>query len=180
MSAPSGSRRRTRAPGRAFALLLGVIFLAGPTGCGQRSARNSALTFEDLPDTAGLSHGAPILTSFEPYRITGQAIRVRGTAQLPDGTRLQVSIVRVATGETVMIAQVSVEDHAFETGPLVGPRGPFPLDLYRFDVLAHFNPVWQPGSVMRATHDGRSLRGPGITRSRGGQPTFFLREECRL
>ena len=105
---------------------------------------------------------------------------MRGTASLPDGTRLQVSIVRVATGETVLVAQVTVEDGAFETAPLMGPRGPLPVDLYRFDVLAHFNPTWQPEPVLRATHDGRSLRGPGITRGTGGQPAFFLREERRL
>ena len=62
----------------------------------------------------------------------------------------------------------------------MGSRGPLPVDLYRFDVLAHFNPAWQPEQVMRATHDGRSLRGPGITRGTGGQPAFFLREERRL
>jgi hypothetical protein len=121
-----------------------------------------------------------VLTSFEPYRITGQALRVRGTASLPDGTRLQVSIVRVATGETVHIAQMTVEDGAFETAPLMGERGPLPVDLYRFEVLAHFNPAWQPEQVMQATDDGRSLRGPGITRGTGGQPAFFLRKERRL
>jgi hypothetical protein len=157
-----------------------VVLLIGPVGCGRRQARDTALSFEDLSDTAGLSQGAPILTTFEPYRITGQALRVRGTADLPDGTRLQVSIVRVATGETVLVAQMTVEDKAFETAPLMGSRGPLPVDLYRFDMLAHFNPAWQPEQVLRATHDGRSLRGPGITRGTGGQPAFFLREERRL
>jgi len=55
-----------------------------------------------------------------------------------------------------------------------------PVDLYRFDVLAHFNSTWQPEKVLRATHDGRSRRAPGITRDPGGQPAFFLREERRL
>jgi len=105
---------------------------------------------------------------------------VRGTASLPDGTRLQVSIVRVATGETILVAQMTVVDKAFETEPLMGSRGPLPVDLYRFDVLAHFNPIWQTEKVLRATHDGRSLRGPGITRGKGGQPALFLREERRL
>jgi hypothetical protein len=180
MLAHFGSRPHARDPRRAFALLLGVMLLAGSAGCGRRQVRDTALSFEDLSDTTGLSRGAPILTAFEPYRITGQALRVRGTATLPDGTRLQVSIVRVATGEAVMVAQVTVEDGAFETAPLMGPRGPFPVDLYRFDVLANFSPVWQPEQVLRATHDGRSLRGPGVTRGRGGQPSFFLREERRL
>jgi hypothetical protein len=180
MHAPSDSRHRARAPWRAPVILLFALLLAGPVGCGRRQARDSALSFEELSDTTGLARGAPILTSFDPYRITGQALRVRGRADLPDGTRLQVSIVRVATGETVLVAQMTVEDGAFETAPLMSPRGPFPVDLYRFDVLAHFNPAWQPERVLRATHDGRSLRGPGITRNRGGQPAFFLREERRL
>ena len=98
---------------RACALLLSVILLVGPAGCSHRRTRDTALSFEDLSDTTGLARGAPILTSFEPYRITGQALRVRGTASLPDGTRLQVSIVRVATDETLLIAQVTVEDKSF-------------------------------------------------------------------
>jgi hypothetical protein len=161
-------------------MLLCVILLIGPLGCSRRQARDTALSFEELSDTTGLTRGAPILTSFEPHRITGQALRVRGTASLPDGTRLQVSIACVATGETLMITQVTVENTAFETTPLWGPSGPLPVDLYRFDVLAHFNSTWQPEQVLRATHDGRSLRGPGITRGTGGQPAFFLREERRL
>ncbi len=181
MSIPCGSRPPARGSWwRAFALLLGVLLLAAPAGCNRRPARDTALDFEELSDTTGLSRGEPILTSFEPYRITGQALRVRGTASLPDGARLQVSVVRVATGETVLVAQMTVEDKAFETAPLWGPRGPLPVDLYRFDLLAHFNSAWQPEQVLRATHDGRSLRGPGITRGTGGQPAFFLREERRL
>ena len=181
MRAACGSRSPALGPWRrVIALLLSAILLAALAGCSRRQARDDALSFEDLSDTTGLSRGGPILTSFEPYRITGQALRVRGTASLPDGTRLQVSIVRVATDETILVAQMTVEDKAFETEPLMGSRGPLPVDLYRFDVLAHFNPIWQPEQVLRATHDGRSLRGPGITRGKGGQPAFFLREERRL
>lgn len=161
-------------------MLAGLILLLGVTGCGRRSAQDTSLHFEDLADTTGLSRGAPILTSFEPYRITGDALRVRGAAQLPDGTRLQVSVVRVATGQTVAVAQMTVQGRSFESGPLFGPRGPLPVDLYRFDVLAHFNSAWQTEQVLRATHDGRSLRGPGITRGTAGQAAFFLREERRL
>lgn len=180
MCAPCRTQPQARDLRRALALLPGVILLIGALGCGRRQTPDTALSFEELSDTTGLSQGAPILTSFEPYRITGQALRLRGAASLPDGTRLQVSIVRVATGETILVAQMTVEDKAFETAPLWGPAGPLPVDLYRFDVLAHFNPAWQPEQVLRATHDGRSLRGPGITRGAGGQPAFFLREERRL
>jgi hypothetical protein len=180
MCAVPSPRHRTPAPWRAPTFCLSLILLVGAGGCGRRQGRDTALSFEDLSDTSGLARGAPVLTSFEPYRITGGALRVRGTASLPDGTRLQVSVVRVATGETVLVAQMTVEDGSFETAPLMSPRGPVPLDLYRFDVLAHFNAAWQTEQVLRATHDGRSLRGPGITRGTGGQPAFFLREERRL
>jgi hypothetical protein len=180
MCALCGSQPQARTPWRAVVLLLGVGILIGMPGCGRREARDNALSFEDLSDTTKLSQGAPILTSFEPHRITGQALRVRGTASLPDGTRLQISVVRVATGEGIIVLQMKVRDGAFETDPFMGPRGPLPVDLYRFDVLAHFNSTWQPEQVLRATHDGRSLRGPGITRGTGGQPAFFLREERRL
>jgi len=181
MRTPRGSLPRTRDSWRrALVLLLGAILLPGLAGCSRRPARDAGLSFEDLSDTTGLTQGAPILTSFEPYRITGQALRVRGTASLPDGTRLQVTIVRVATGEIALVAQVTVQDRAFETAPLMGLSGPLPVDLYRFDVRAQFNSAWQPDRVLRATHDGRSLRGPGITRGTGGQPAFFLREERRL
>jgi hypothetical protein len=181
MRACSGSRPHALGRwGRAFALLLSAALLAASAGCSRQQARDTALSFEDLSDTTGLTRGAPILTSFEPYRITGRALRVRGKASLPDGTRLQVTIVRVATGETILVAQTTVEDEAFETAPLMTSRGPLPVDRYRFDVLAHFNPVWQPAQVLRTTHDGHSLRGPGITRGKGGQPAFFLSEERHL
>lgn len=180
MRADPGSQPHVRDPRRAFAPFLGALLLIAPLGCGQRHARDTTLSFEDLSDTTGLSQGRPILTSFEPYRIMGQALRVRGTADLPDGTRLQISVVRVATGKTILVTQMILEGKAFETEPLMGPRGPLPVDLYRFEVLAHFNPIWQPEQVLRATQDGRSLRGPGITRGRGGQPAFFLREERHL
>ena len=180
MCSVSSPFRRTRAPWRTLSGSLSLILLAGAWGCGHPRGHDTALSFEELSDTTGLSRGAPVLTSFEPYRLTGGALRVRGTASLPDGTRLQVSIIRAATGETVLVAQVTVEQGSFETAPLMTRRGPVPTDLYRFDVLAHFNPAWQTEEVLRATHDGRSLRGPGITRGTSGQPAFFLREERRL
>jgi len=150
------------------------------SGCGRQQSRDSRLTFEDLSDTAGLTRGAPLLTTLEPYRLGGGSLRIRGTARLPDGTRLQLTMVRVATHETVAVVQVIVQDKGFETAPLMGARGPLPADLYRFEVLAHFNTAWQTEKVMRATDDGRSLRGPGMIRGAAGQPVFFLREERRL
>ncbi len=161
-------------------LLAGALLLVLLPGCGREAAEETSLSFEDLSDTTGLSRGAPILTEFEPYRLRGGAMRVRGRADLPDGTRLQVSIVRVATNETVQVIQVTLADRAFESAPFMSPAGPLPEDLYRFDVLAHFNAAWQPAAVLRATDGGRSLRGPGITRGTAGHPAFYLREEVRL
>jgi hypothetical protein len=107
-------------------------------------------------------------------------MRIRGSADLPDGARLQISVVRMTTRETVALVQVAVQGKTFETAPLMSRQGPLPTDLYRFEVLAHFNPAWQPDHVLRATRDGHSLRGPGMTRGTGGQPAFFLSEEHRL
>lgn len=174
-----GSARRI-VPGRGAVLLAVLSLLVSLPGCSRRVEQGAPLSFEELSDTTGLSRGAPLLTAFEPYRLRGGAMRVRGRADLPDGTRLQVSVVRAATNETVQVVQVTLEAGAFETGPFMGPRGPLPEDLYRFDVLAHFTPAWQPEGVLRATHDGRSLRGPGISRATAGQPVFFLHEEVRL
>lgn len=167
-------------PARGAARLAGLSLLVVLSGCSRRTEQGAPLSFEELSDTTGLSRGAPLLTAFEPHRLQGGAMRVRGRADLPDGTRLQVSVVRAATNEAVQVVQVTVADGAFETAPFMGARGPLPEDLYRFDVLAHFNPAWQPEHVLRATDGGRSLRGPGITRATGGQPVFFLHEEVRL
>lgn len=166
--------------GRMAALLAGVLLLSLLSGCGRKGGQSAPLSFEELGDTTGLARGAPLLTEFEPYRLQGGAMRVRGRADLPDGTRLQVSVVRAATNETVKIVQVTLADGAFETAPFMGPRGPLPEDLYRFDLLAHFNSAWQTEEVLRATDGGRSLRGPGVTRGTAGQPAFLLHEEIRL
>ncbi len=79
-----------------------------------------------------------------------------------------------------MVAQATVEQHAFETGPLMTPRGPIPEGLYRFEVSSEFNPAWQPPEVLRETNDGRNLHGPGMIRGSAGQAGFFLSREARL
>ncbi len=173
--------RRAR-PGRraaCLALAAALVLAGGIAGCGRRS-NVSPLSFEELSDTTGITRGAPILTALEPYRITGDALRIRGRAELPDGTRLQITIAEAATGKRVDVVQVTVRDRKFETAPLWGERGPLPPALYRFVVETQFNPAWQPEQVLRATENGRSLHGPGMKRGTAGQPAFYLTEEHRL
>ncbi len=168
-------------PGRVvLVLLLGSLVALSSASCGRRSERARALSFEQLTDTTGLTGGGPILLSLEPYRITGRAVRVRGSVALPDGTRLQVAIVRVSTGETLITAQATIEKSAFETPPLMTDQGPLPEDLYRFEVSAQFNQAWQPPEVLRATQNGLALHGPGMRRGTAGQTGFFLSQERRL
>jgi hypothetical protein len=175
--------RPERSSARAFAARTSAILALAVAlaGCGREESRQSTeLSFEELSDTAGLSQGRPLLTTFEPYRLQGGAMRVRGAVDFPDGTRLQVAVARAADGQEVARLQVSVENRTFETPPFMGERGPLPEDLYRFTLLAHFNDTWQPPSVMSATAGGKRLRGPGIIRTSMGQASFTLQEERRL
>lgn len=150
-------------------------------GCGEKRAREpEPLTFEERLDTTGLTHGAPLLTAVEPYRMPNGAIRVRGTLDFPDGARLQISIRRRATAEMVGRMHVYVNDGHFDSPPLLGPAGPLPRDDYRFEFLTYFTDVWQTPEVMRRTRDGARLRGPGVTRDRMGQPSFYLVREMTL
>jgi hypothetical protein len=155
--------------------LLGIALV----GCGRRSQQASSLTFATLPDST-VARGAPILTTFEPYRMENGAVRVRGTADLPDGTRLQVSLYHKATHEMAGRFQVLLANHRFDSPPILGERGPLPVDDYRFEVLAHFDSLWQSPDVMRATRNGLALRGPGVTRDRLGRAAFWLEREGRL
>ena len=162
-------------------LLLPLVLGLLAAGCGGgRAPKAQALRFEELGDTTGLTRGAPLVRTFEPYRGRGGVLHVRGSVDFPDGTRLQVSVLDRATGRMVDRFQVHVEDSRFESPPLVGPGGPFPVADYRFEVLAHFNEAWQPEEVLRRTRDGRSLRGPGITRGIHGEAVFSLVEEVRI
>ena len=94
--------------------------------------------------------------------------------------RIQISLYRHGTKDLISRVQVRVADHRFETPPIVGEHGPLPRGNYRFEYLALFNDAWQTADVMRATHDGRNLRGPGITRDRVGGAAFYLVEERTL
>lgn len=158
-----------------------VLALLAPAGCGRGRPAQQGLRFEELSrDTAGLARGRPLLGALEPYRMKNGVLRVRGTMDLPDGARMQLSIYRTGSNEMVSCVQFTVANHRFDSPPIIGPQGPLPAADYRFEVLVHFDSTWQPENVMRATHDGLALRGPGITRARSGAAAFFHTEERHL
>lgn len=153
-----------------------VLFAAG---CGGEKKEAPPLTLEVLPDTAGLSTGAPIVDSLAVERMSSGALRVRGRVSLPDGTVLQVAIRRAGGGSALAMTRVVANESRFETPPMVGDMGPLPPATYRFELLAHFTPDWQSAEVLRSTDEGRTLRGPGITRSRQGKAAFFMEQELK-
>lgn len=160
-------------------VLLGACLAALAAGCGGERKEAPPLTLETLPDTAGLSRGAPIVDSLSVERMDGGALRVAGRVHLPDGTRLQVSIRPEGGGASLAMTHALVHEGRFETPPLAGDMGPLPPDRYRFEVVAHFTPDMQTAAVLRATGDGKALRGPGITRSKQGDAAFYLVEEMK-
>jgi len=167
-----------RARPRCFVLLCACLALVA-SGCGGEKKREQPLTFETLPDTAGLSKGLPIVEKFQVERLDGGALRVSGLANLPEGTRLQVAVKHPGGRNSLAMTRVLVHERRFESPPLVGDMGPLPPAEYRFEVLAHFTPEWQTAAVLRATDEGRALRGPGITRSRQGSAAFYLVEDLK-
>ncbi len=158
-------------------LLPGVLLAALVAGCGGGPKQSQPVTFETLPDTAGLSHGLPVVDSLQVVRMDGGALRVFGRVNLPEGTRLQVAVRPRGGGSSVAMTQALVSDGRFETVPIAGDMGPLPPGIYRFELLAYFTPEWQTAAVLRATDDGRTLRGPGITRTKQGEAAFRLEEE---
>jgi len=162
--------------GLAFALLAGLA--AGCGGGHDQPAQE--LSFEQLPDTTGLTRGAPLLESLEASRMTSGAVRVTGRVHLPDGTKLQVAIKQPGGRVSVAMAQVFVEDGRFDTPPLIGESGPLPRGDYRLELLGHFDHDWQSDGVLRAMGGGLGLRGPGITRARDGSAALFLTREAKL
>lgn len=166
------------------ALLLGMMFAVA--GCGRHQeapASGKPLTLEDLDarrDTSGLSQGAAIVRSFEPYRLPNGLIRARGELGLPDDTVLQLVLSRPGERWPITRVQFTLRNRHFDTPPMIGPKGPLPAGVYRFELMTFFDPEWQPAGVLRATGDGRDLRGPGITRDAEGHAAFDHIEEHRL
>ena len=151
-------------------------------GCGRsgQPAGSTELRFESLSDTANLSQGASLLKTFEPYRLPNGMVRVRGTVDLPDGTRLQVSIYRQPDHVMVARLQVLIAQRQFDSPPVLGEHGPLPAGDYSFELVAHFNDVWQSPGVMNAARRGLDLHGPGMTRDRIGEAVFLLTREAPL
>ena len=171
--------RPSRIPGLALAILAGLV--AGLAGCGGGHEKPAQeLSFEQLPDTSGLTRGAPILESLEASRMTSGAVRVTGRVRLPDGTKLQIAIKQPGGRVSVAMAQVFVEGERFDTPPLLGDNGPLPRGEYHLELLGHFDRDWQRDDVLRAMGGGLGLRGPGITRARDGSAALFLTREARL
>lgn len=160
-------------------LLLGACLAAFAAGCGGDQRQSQPITFETLPDTAGLSRGMPVVDSLRVERMDGGALRVFGRVSLPDGTRLQVAVRPRGGGSSLAMTQALASEGRFETAPLLGDLGPLPPGTYLFELLAYFTPEWQTAAVLRATDEGRALRGPGITRTKQGEAAFRLVEELK-
>lgn len=160
-------------------LLLGACLAALAAGCGGEKKQSQPITFETLPDTAGLSRGLPIVDSLRVERMDGGALRVFGRVNLPEGTRLQVAVRPQGGGSSLAMTHALVSEGRFETAPLTGDMGPLPPGTYRFELVTYFTPEWQTAGVLRATDEGRALRGPGITRTKQGEAAFRLVEELR-
>jgi len=164
---------------RAWVLAVAWVAVAG-CGRGAKPEHSGDLSFESVSDTAGLAQGASLLTTFEPYRLPNGLVRVRGTVDFPDGTRLQVSIYRKQDHVMVARMQMPVEQHRFDSPPVLGPHGPIPTGDYVFELLTFFNQTWQPAQVMVAGRRGLELRGPGMSRDRAGDAVFRLTREVTL
>ena len=184
--APARGSATVAAMGRAAAnrpqwMLLAALALTALPGCGGRGSHSQppqdTITLERLPDTTGLSQGAPIVQGFEAYRMPNGAMRLKGKLNFPDGTRVQVAVRSREGAPSLAMCQVTIEDHAFDSPPLLGGAGPLPVGYYRFELSAQFTPAWQPAPVLDLTDRGRLLRGPGITRSKDGGAMFWLVEE---
>jgi len=154
-----------------------TLLVLAPAGCGKsKPAEHETLEFETVPDTSAIARGQPLLTRFEPYRASDGAMRARGHLDLPDGTRIQLS-VRRADGSELDRVQVDVAGGGFDTPPILDNGRPPAQGLYRFVVSTQFNSVWQPENVLSATRNGLDLRGPGVRRGAHGEAMFEIAME---
>jgi hypothetical protein len=175
--ATAGASRALIGAARGMAATLLVL---APAGCGKsKPAEHETLEFESAPDSAALTRGKPLLTAFQPYRASDGAMRARGHLDLPDGTRIQLS-VRRHDGSEMDRVQMNVAGGGFDTPPIFDDGHVPPAGLYRFVLTAQFNRVWQPEEVLSATGNGLELRGPGLRRGSHGEAIFELTLDRRL
>jgi hypothetical protein len=173
-------------PAMARRSLTWVLVVAALAGCGRRKSPTPGTTtitlreLDSLRDTTGLSRGAPLLEHMEPYRMANGAIRVRGNLDLPAGTVLQIAVSRAGERWPFTRIQFALDGRHFDSPPILGPRGPLPTGTYRFELVTRFDSSWQTAEVLRASDDGRDLRGPGVTRDLEGHAAFVHVEERRL
>ena len=170
----------SRAPRARVLACLMLLVLGACSGDKQASTELAFESLESLPDTTGLSEGAPIVQEFEPYRMDNGAVRVKGRVRVPDGTLLQIAIKEPGGVVSVAMAHVRVRGQWFDTPPLLGESGPLPKGEYRFELLSHFTPEWQGEEGGGALRAGTALRGPGITRAKNGAAALYLVKEGRL
>ena len=157
-----------------------TLLVLAPAGCSKsKPAMHETLEFEAAPDSAALTEGKSLLTSFEPYRASDGALRARGRLDLPDGTRLQLSVKR-KNGVEIGRVQMNLIAGGFDTPPIFDDKRVPPKDDYRFDLSVQFSHVWQPENVMAATGNGLELRGPGMHRGNHGEAIFATSLERRL
>ena len=165
-----------------LALWVAPALLCVLAGCSsrQKNDETSELHFDMQADTVHLSEGPRVLEGVEATRERGGALRMRGHLAFPDGARIEISVYRHDEDELLGRVQVLTESQRFESPPIMGSNGPLPRGAYRIEYRALFNAAWQSPDVMRRTDDGRTLRGPGITRDRIGGAAFYLIEERTL
>ena len=156
------------------------LALAALTGCdgrGKSPASGSGLTFERLTDMAGLSSGAATVESFDAYRLPDRSLRVKARVRLPEGTRVQVAVKSGPGGAALVVVRAIVLRGEIVSPPMITSSGPLPVGGYEFEISAQFTAGWQSREILRATHDGRSLRGPEIVRTPSGGTMFWLVKE---
>ena len=156
---------------------LALAALAGCDGRGKPSAGGSTLTFERLTDMSGFSSGAATVESFDAYRLPDRSLRVKARVRLPEGTRVQVAVKSGPGGAALVVVRALVLRGEIVSPPMIAESGPLPVSRYQFEISAQFTAGWQSREILRATHDGKSLRGPDIVRTPSGGTMFWLVQE---
>jgi hypothetical protein len=156
---------------------LALAALAGCDGRGKPAGGGSGLTFERLTGLAGLTSGGASVESFDAFRLPDRSLRVKARVRLPEGTRVQVAVKSGPAGAALVVVRAMVMRGEIVSPPMATSSGPLPVGPYQFEISAQFMAGWQSREILRATHDGKSLRGPEIVRTPGGGTMFWLVKE---